>query len=372
MKVAMIGQKGIPATYGGIERHVEELSAELAARGHAVTVFVRPSYTDASGTHRGVRLRRMPSVATKHLDAITHTTLCTAAVLGERFDIIHYHAVGPALLSWVPRWAGRRVVVTVHAADWQRAKWGTLARWALRCGAYVARRAAHQIIAVSPALKTTFADARAPVTSIGNGVAHVPHRPIARLARFGLQPGRYVLWMGRFTPEKRCEDLVRAFCGLELDAQLVLGGEPGENAAYVKRLRADAAGDGRVVFAGGLYGQDKAEALSNAGLFVLPSELEGMPLALLEAMAAGVPVVGSDIGPVLDVVTPGRTGQVYPVGDVAALRRAMDQAFRDRPRARAMAEAARLSLDRRYDWARIARQTEGVYVAALGSSSPEA
>jgi len=363
----MIGQKGIPATFGGVERHVEELSASLVARGHQVTAFVRPSYTDARGAHRGVRLWPLPSIPTKHLDAITHTALCTVTALCEDFDLFHYHAVGPSLLSCVPRCLGRRVVATVHALDWRRAKWGSFARWALQCGAQAAARAPHQTIAVSSGLADFVAGLGRRATVIPNGVALLPPRPLARLKRFGLERGRFVLWLGRFTPEKRCQDLIEAFQGMTLDVKLVLAADPAGGGAYLTRLREQAAGDERVVFAGGLYGEDKAEALSNAGLFVLPSELEGLPVALLEAMRAGVCALASDIGPAREVITPGQNGMLHPVGNVAALRRGIEQAFARPDETAAMAARAAKSLGPEYNWDRIAEQTEAVYEKALGS-----
>lgn len=362
----MIGQKGIPATFGGVERHVEELSAHLAVRGHAVTAFVRPSYTAARGEHRGVRLRALPSIATKHLDAITHTALCTLAALNESFDILHYHSVGPAMLSWLPKCLGRRVVATVHALDWQRAKWGPIARHALRFGAEVAARVPDQTIVVSKGLQRCFASKSRRVTWIPNGVADTPRRELARLKRFGLEPGKYVLWMGRFTPEKRCEDLIDAFRSTGLDAALVLAGELSGEDAYVRSLQARAQGDARIVFAGGLYAEDKAEALSNARLMVVPSELEGFAIVLLEGMRAGLCVLASDIEPAREVVTPGETGLLYPFGDVAALRHWLEWIFQNPEKASAIGERGRTGLGQSYDWAHIAAQTETVYMSALG------
>ena len=371
MKIAMLGLKGIPATFGGVERHVEELSSALAAMGHEITVFVRPSYTSARGRHRGVRLFRLPSIPTKHLDAITHTTLCTMAGLFGSFDIIHYHSVGPALLSFVPRLLGRRVVATVHGMDWKRAKWGPAARVALWCGGVMAAHAPHRTIVVSRALERFLEPFRRRVTWIPNGVETIERRPLRRLRRLGLEEGRYALWMGRFTPEKRCEDMIRAFAELDVDARLVLAGETSSNAVYVEQLKLLARNDPRVIFPGGLYGEDKAEALWNAGVSLLSSELEGLPIAALEAIRCGLCLIGSDIEPMREIVRHGRTGKLYPMGDVDALRSKIEWAFRRPAEAADMGRRAQGSLGRTYDWDHIAEQTVRVYEAARGRGSDD-
>ena len=367
----MLGLKGIPATFGGVERHVEELSAALVSRGHEVTVFVRPSYTPIRGRYRGVRLFALPSIPTKHLDAITHTTLCTVAGLFGPFDVIHFHSVGPALLSFVPRLLGRRVVATVHGMDWKRAKWGPAARLALRCGGIMAAHAPHRTIVVSRALERFLASFRRRVTWIPNGVPVIEPRPLRLLLRFGLEAGRYALWMGRFTPEKRCEDMIRAFAGVEGDVRLVLAGEPSPAAAYVQRLKLLARTDPRVIFPGGLYGEEKAEALSNAGVSLLSSELEGLPIAALEAVRCGLCLIATDIEPMGEIVRHGATGRLYPMGDVVALREEIEWAFRCPAEAAELGVRAQRSLGRTYDWAHIAEQTETVYEAALGRTTED-
>ncbi|MFH1422643.1 MAG: glycosyltransferase, partial [Planctomycetota bacterium] len=136
MKIGMIGQKGIPATYGGIERAVEEVSSRLAARGHDVTVFVRPHYKTIEDTHRGIKIKVLPSLNTKHFDAISHTVVSTFYSLFDSFDVLHYHALGPSLLSFIPRMFGVPTAVTIHGLDWQRDKWGKVAKTVLKMGEY--------------------------------------------------------------------------------------------------------------------------------------------------------------------------------------------------------------------------------------------
>ena len=172
MRIAMIGQKGIPARYGGIERHVEEISVRLAERGHEVIVYCRPYYTPEEGPFRGVTLARLPSIKTRHLDAATHSLISTAHVLSMKADVVHYHALGPSGLSFVPRMAGARTVATVHGLDWRGDKWGAAATWVLQRCEYMACHFPSETIVVSNILKKYFLDRYGcEVTYIPNGVS---------------------------------------------------------------------------------------------------------------------------------------------------------------------------------------------------------
>jgi glycosyltransferase involved in cell wall biosynthesis len=373
----MLGLKGIPATFGGVERHVEELSARLAARGHEVTVYCRRNYTPGGSLHRGVRLRILPSLSTKHLDALSHTALAAADIVARPFDVVHFHSAGPALLSFLPRIASRRpcaVVATVHAMDWRRRKWGPFARWWLRRGAWAAVTFPHRTIVVSRRMEGYFAGRGKRVVHIPNGVEAPRLAPLDELRRLGVEKDCYVLWMGRFVPEKRVEDLIAAFRLLggglvrrsfsEGGMKLLLAGEVNEADPYFQSLRSAAGGDSRIIFPGGLYGRAKAEALSNAALVALTSDLEGFPIALLEGMRYGRPVLASDISENLEAVWPQVNGFVFRTGDPAALHERM--AWILAHPAEAAAAGRRAEQDsQRYDWDVIASQVESNYRAAL-------
>jgi len=375
MRIAMIGQKGIPATYGGVERHVEELSARLVARGHDVTAYCRAHYTPPGiSGHRGVRIRRLPSIATEHLDTITHTALAAAEASSRQFDVVHFHAIGPALMSFLPRiFPFRRhgVVVTVHALDHLRRKWGPVARWWLRRGEWAATHFSHRTIVVSRRLEEHFARKGRRVAFIPNGVPPAEAASPAVLADIGLEPGRYVLWLGRFVPEKRVEDIIRAFGRVRSDHRLVLAGETDEG-PYVRGLRRIAGGDRRVVFAGGLYGAAKVAALAYATLVVSASELEGFPIAVLEAMRYARPILVSDIPEHLEAIVPGKTGFVFPLGSVDALAERMDWVLSHPQESEAAGRQAAQAADA-YDWDRVAERTEAVYeevAAEAGIGAP--
>ncbi|MBA2495744.1 MAG: glycosyltransferase family 4 protein, partial [Acidimicrobiia bacterium] len=310
LRIAMLGTRGVPARWGGIERHVEEIGARLAAKGHEVTVYCRANYQPEAGLHRGMRLVPLRTVGTKHLDAIVHTASATARAVRRRYDVVHYHALGPGLFAPVARtMSTAKVVLTVHGLDHQRAKWGGVARAVLGTAAWTSTWAPHAVVAVSAELEARHVGRRAPVVRVTNGVtAPGPHLSRGEAcARLGLGERPYVLFVGRLVPEKAPDQLLAAFARLAGDdLRLVLAGGSSFSDDYVATLRAAATADSRVVLAGYVHGAELDELYANAAVFVLPSRLEGLPLTLLEAASYATPVVASAIAPHVEVV--GRPG----------------------------------------------------------------
>ncbi|MGE4291128.1 MAG: glycosyltransferase family 4 protein [Desulfovibrio sp.] len=382
MRLAFLGLRGIAeGVSGGIERHVRELALRMAAQGHEVTVFCRARYETHPDTFfRGVRLIKLPALSSKHLEAISHTALCQPFVLFG-YDVVHFHATGPSLLSWLPRLTGRTVAVTVHGLDWRRAKWGKLASLVLRAGAWTSAHCPQTTIVVSRELQRHYQAVYGRETVyIPNGVNPPTLRPLERLRRFGLEERGYLLSLGRIVPEKGLHDLVTAFRAWDTDLKLVLAGDPGHAEAYAARLRGLAGDDPRIVFTGALYGADKDEVFSNARLFCLPSELEGMPIALLEAMSYGCACLVSDIPECLEVVRPQSAPQdvhedalasqeplalVHVAKDASDLGRALRALPGEDALAR-MGARARKHVLACYDWDGITARTLSTYHAALG------
>lgn len=329
LHIAMIGQKGVPATYGGVEHHVEELGARLAARGHRVDVFCRPSYGRAvEPAHRGMRLRTTWTVGTKHLDAIGPSIVASMYAVADPPDIVHYHALGPALASPVVRALSRsRVVVTVHGLDHERAKWGPAARRVLGVGHWMSAKVPHATVVVSKSLESHYAEEFGRrCCYIPNGVEEPVSRPAEQITRWGLQRGGYVLFVGRLVPEKAPDLLVRAYRSVPGDLPLVIAGDSSFTDEYVARLREEARGDPRVRLCGYVFGDVLAELYSNAAVFVQPSLLEGMPLTLLEAASYGLPVVASDIPPHREIAGECvAAAHLVPPGDEQALARQLTQ-----------------------------------------------
>ena len=369
MNIAMIGQRGLPATFGGVERHVEELGSRLASRGHQVTVFCRKNYTSECGVeHRGMRLRHLPTVNTKHFDAIAHSVVSSFAALADRPDIIHYHALGPGLAAPLPRlFSTAKVVLTVHGLDHQRGKWGVAARQVLKAAAWTSARVPDSTIVVSQALADHYEQAYGRQTTyVPNGVDPPLHHSTAELDQFGLTPGSYVLFVGRLVPEKAPDVLIRAFRRIPGDVRLVVAGGSSFTAAYAGSLRQIAAGDDRVLLPGYVYGSALAALYANAAAFVLPSTVEGLPLTLLEAASYATPVLASDIAPHVEILGTSRPGhRLFPVGDEDALAGGLATMLAGGP---AEAEGA-AALSRRvlatYRWDDAARAAEEVYLRAL-------
>ena len=316
MKIAVIGAKGIPAKQGGIEHHCEELYSRIVKHGHEVHLFARCSYTGSFLLHQydvqGVRVVSLPSLNLKGVDALLSSLLGAVACGGTRYDIVHFHAIGPALFSWLPRIAScARVVVTCHGLDWQRSKWNKASSRLLRLGESAAVRCADGLIVVSEELRSYF------IQTYGREAVYIPNAPsnlsesdpnFAYGTSLGLKQGRYILFIGRLVPEKGLELLIKAFQTLQPDGwKLVLVGGSSDTAVFTKKLVEMAANSTEVVFTGELYGAYLAEILRGAGLFVLPSEMEGLPLSMLEAMQECVPVLASDI-PVHQQLTAGERG----------------------------------------------------------------
>lgn len=359
MKIAMIGQKGIPARHGGVERHVEELSVRLAELGHDVTVFTRPTYSDGSAEwYRGVRLKNLPTIGTKHLDAIVHSVLCSFACWAGGYDVVHYHAIGPCLAAPLSRIRGRTTIATIHGQDWRRGKWGGFASTVLRVAEWMALRVPHSTICVSESLSRRYADETGKqVVYIPNGISVCNDDDVSVLTEHSLETNGYILFAGRLVPEKGAQYLVEAWRQAKIGYRLVIAGGSSASDQYTRDVRAAAGAE--VVFTGYEYGARLAALFRHAALFVLPSDLEGLPIVLLEALAYGVPVLASDIAPNVEVL--GGHGTYFRAGDVDDLRERLNWCVAHLDVLRAQSVDLQLSAVQEYDWDRIARQTAEVY-----------
>lgn len=365
MRIAMIGQRGVPASVGGVERHVEEVGARLAAAGHEVIVYCRDNYvTSGIEEHRGMRLAHLPAPRSKHLEAVTHSAASTRRALATRPDVVHFHALGPGLFSPVARYASQaRVVQTIHGLDDERAKWGGLAQRVLRTARWLSERTPDAVITVSRALAELYREvARPAVVYLPNGV----EPPVSEVGDeklvtdLGLTPGRYALFVGRLVPEKAPDLLLDAYRQVPGgDHRLAIVGGSSYTDGFVGELEATAARDPRVRMLGWMYGPRLTALYRHAAAFVLPSHLEGLPLTLLEAAAAGAPVVASAIPPHVEVVGSSRDGAwLFPPGDRAALTARLREALlRPGPHGSGLRE----SVLAQYRWDETARRTEELY-----------
>lgn len=306
----MFGHKRIPSREGGIEIVVEELSVRMAALGHQVTCFNRSGHhvsgsafdRAAEGSYKGVRIRKVPTLDKRGMAAMTASVSAGFLAAFGKYDVVHIHAEGPAAMAWLPRLMGRKVVVTVHGLDHQRGKWGRFASAYIRLGERNAVRFADEIIVLSRSVQDYFREKYGRETVfIPNGVSRPTKAEADQIfARWGLKKDSYVLFLGRIVPEKGLDYLTAAWKKMETDKKLVICGGSSDTGRYMEELR-EKAGE-NVIFTGFQQGRILEELYSNAYIYVLPSDLEGMPLSLLEAMSYGNCCLTSDIPECADVV----------------------------------------------------------------------
>ncbi|PYQ97186.1 MAG: glycosyl transferase family 1 [Acidobacteria bacterium] len=374
MRIAFVGLRGVPAAYSGVERAVEEIGCRLASRGHDITVFCMSHHFERRPvTHRGMLLKYVPSIRSNSLEMITHAFLATLSTLTGRYDVMHFHALGPSTLSFLPRLFGKQTVVTVHGLDWKREKWGALARAYLRFGEAASCRFPDATIVVSEVLRDHYAAKyEADTVYIPNGVPTSEHKVLRRAGEIGeLRAREYILFVGRLTPEKNVHQLIRAFRRLNTTKNLVIVGGAGHLTEYGRQLDELAALDSRVLLAGQRYGEVVSELLSNAYLYVLPSSLEGLPIALIEALSFGVPALVSDIPENLEVITHGgaKCAFVFQAGSEDRLHDALETLI-NRPES--MLEIGRLgqtAVRAKYDWDAITDATETLYSRLAASAN---
>jgi glycosyltransferase involved in cell wall biosynthesis len=375
MKIAVIGSKGLPAKQGGIERHCEELYPKMVTQGHSVDLFARQSYAQCCDSKpyqvKGVRVIPLPSPIEGGLEVMVSCALAAMATSGTRYDIVHFHALGPALFSWIPKLvSSAKVVVTCHGLDWQRAKWGKFSGHLLRKGESTAIRYADGLIVVSEELRSYFRNTyerEAVYISNAPGGFDASDPDFSYGKSLGLEQGRYIVFLGRLVPEKRPDLLIQAFQKLETKGWklAIVGGSSDTNDFMIQTMES-AKGNPNIIFTGQLVGERLAEIVRGAGLFVLPSDLEGLPLAMLEGMQEGVPVLASDI-PVHQQLIGNDRGLLFKVGDVLSCAQSLEWAMLHPDDLAAMAKNAQRYVQTNHDWNQITAQTLEMYSQLLSS-----
>lgn len=363
LRIAFIGGRGVVSKYSGIEAYYEEVGKRLADMGHEVTVYCRKYFTPASADHNGMRLVRLPTIRSKHFETVVHTLLSTAHALAQRYDIVHYHALGPALFASLPRLARMKTAVTVQGLDWQRKKWGRLAAMVLRAGERASVQLPNATMVVSQALRQRYREVH------GIEALYVPNGGVLRswaepreILKWGLEPGNYILFLGRFSPEKGCHLLVEAFEQIDTNVKLVMAGASSYCDEYSRELRTHASD--RIQILDWVAGATLDELLTNAMIFVLPSDLEGLSLALLDAMGAGICVLTSDVPENREVVDgAGFTFRRGSASDLAGRLRFLiaNPAVRE-----AAGKMGRRRIEDQYQWQRIADEIETAYFQMMG------
>ena len=324
MNVAVVGLRGIPDILGGVEAHCEQVMPRIVDANPDICVRVigRTPYVQQDSVYRGVNVTSVYAPRGKHLEAIVATFLSILKAARSGCDIVHIHAIGPALLAPMARILGLKVVVTHHGEDFERAKWNTFAKLSLRIGEWLVVHFANKVVAVSPSLQRKL-HARFPkyasrIAYIPNGMTALPHEAAedqAVLDEFGLQKGNFILVAARLVPEKGIDYLIEAHRASGSDKRLIIAGSAMHGSSYSEDLLSQAAHD--VTFTGNLPRSKLAALYDNSALFVLPSYHEGLPIAALEALSFGAPILLSDIAANTDLGLPERN--YFPVGDAKAL-----------------------------------------------------
>ncbi len=312
MKIVMLGHKRIPSREGGVEVVVEELSVRMVNLGNEVTCYNRKS-NHVSGkeynlkkmnSYKNVKIKEVFTIDAKGLAAMTSSFFGAIKVAFSKCDIVHFHAEGPCAMMWIPKLFRKRCIATIHGLDWQRSKWGGFATKYIKFGEKTAVRYADEIIVLSQNVKDYFKDTyNRDTIFIPNGVNAPDNKDCMEIKeQYGLQKNSYILFLGRMVPEKGIHYLINAFKEVKTDKKLVIAGGSSDTSEYYKELRKNSQDDDRVIFTNFVSGRILEELYSNAYIYTLPSDLEGMPLSLLEAMSYGNCVLGSDICEIAEVV----------------------------------------------------------------------
>ena len=370
LKIAMLGHKRIPSNEGGVEVVVEALCARMAALGHSVTCYNRAGHhvsgaeheLPAGSVYRGIRLVTVPTLERKGFAAVISSFFAAVRSAFGSYDVVHIHAEGPAFFCWLPKLFGKRVIVTVHGLDWQREKWnGGIASKFIHLGERVAVRFADEIIVLSENVRQYFLDTYGRATRfIPNGVsAPTLESPRLIAEKWGLQKDGYILYLGRIVPEKGETYLIEAFKQVKTEKKLVIAGGSSDTERYLRQLQNLAAGDDRILFTGFVQGKLRDELYSNAYVYTLPSDLEGMPLSLLEAMSYGNCCLVSDIPECAEVVED--KAVLFRKSDVDNLRQKL-QTLCDQPETASQykANAAQFILNK-YGWDDVVDKTLALY-----------
>lgn len=363
MKIAMIGHKRIPSREGGVEVVVESLAVRMAAMGHDVTAYNRRGKHVSNGKiikikeYKGVKIKTVPTFETSKLNAIVYAVIATVMALFGRYDVIHFHAEGPCSMIWLPHLFGIRTVASIHGLDWQQSKWQGFAVKVLKFGEKMAAKYADEVIVLSEETRQYFLDNYGRETRVfHNGVEMYDYKsPDIIKQKYGLDKDDYILFLARIVPVKGLPYLIKAFSQTDIDKKLVIAGGVSHSAEYEREIH-EMASDERIIFTGFIEGSELWELFFNCRLYVLPSDHEGMPLSLLEAMACGCECLVSDIPALKNVVQ--NYGYTFRKSNVADLKKKIEEIL-EKPKADKTEQLEHIR--KNYSWDEVARRTLELY-----------
>lgn len=369
LRIAMLGHKRIPSREGGIEIVVEELATRMAKKSHSVTCYNRKGHNVAGSefdgtklkTYKGVTLQEVFTIDKRGLAAMTASVSASLQAALGNYDVVHIHAEGPAFMCWLPKLFGKKVIVTVHGLDHQRAKWGKFASWYIRSGEKNAVRFADEIIVLSKGVQDYFQNTYGRTTRfIPNGVNKAKPRKARQITeKWGLTKDSYILYLGRIVPEKGERYLIEAFKQTKTDKKLVIAGGSSDTQAFMDELKSLAKDDDRIIFTGFVQGEILEELYSNPYIYTLPSDLEGMPLSLLEAMSYGNCCLTSDIPECAEVVED--KALLFRKSDVSDLKAKLQNACDHPEMVESYKAQAEEFICRKYNWDDVVEKTLKLY-----------
>lgn len=367
MKIAMVGMRGLDDGLGGVEKAVREISTRLVKNGVDVTCYCRPRYNKHTD-YEGVRCVNAATFYGKHTETAVYAVNALWQAARSDADVVHIHAMASTFLSWIPKRIGRKkVVVTIHGLDWQRAKWGRFAQGILQRGERAAVKHADGIICVSQSLFIYFYMRYMldKLTMIPNGCDDTPDSPPPPPDRF--KRHEYLLYLGRLVPEKGADKLIEAFRGIDTDKQLIIAGPISHSEAFGKRLKELAGDDPRIHFPGSVRDEAKERLLANALAFILPSQIEGLPITVLEAASWGVCPIISSIPTTIEALGDHQGIRGYSMNpySIEEMRTALLTAIEQPELTSRLGEAAREYVQGNFNWDNVARQTKTVYEDVL-------
>lgn len=367
LTISMFGQKRL-SREGGIEIVVKELCTRMAQQGHSITCYNRSGHHvsgaefDQKTEYDGIRQKHVLTIEGKGLAAVSASFSAAFLSAIGKYDVVHIHAEGPAFFTWLPKLFGKRVVVTIHGLDWQREKWKSgFGSKFIRQGEKNAVKYADEMIVLSKGVQEYFKKTYGRETRfIPNGVNRPEIRKAALIKdQFGLEKNSYVLFLGRLVPEKGIRYLVEAFKLVKADKKLVIAGGTSDTDAFAEELKEVAKDDDRIIFTGFVQGQMLDELYGNAYAYVLPSDLEGMPLSLLEAMSYGNCCLVSDIPECTEVVE--ENAIVFKKSNVKDLREKLQDICDDPQKVLQLKERTADFICEKYSWDDVVEKTIALY-----------
>jgi glycosyltransferase involved in cell wall biosynthesis len=368
MRIAILGQKGIPAKGGGVEKHVENLAVNLVKAGEEILVYNRSNYRpEKLKNYQNIQIINLPTIGSKHLDTIVHTFLSIIHLSTQKVDIIHLHSIGPGLLAWLIKLIKpkTKLVFTFHCQDYYHQKWNITARYMLKLGEKIAHKYADEVIVVSKNLQSYSSKKyNRQINYIPNAVekAKIVSANIIK-ERWGLEKGSYIVSISRLVKHKGIHYLIEAYKKLKTDKKLVIVGSGSHTDNYVKYLHNLAKDNKNIIFTGLQNSDTLNELFSNAYIFVQPSEEEGLSISLLEALSYKLPIIASDIPANMEVL--GDTNILFKNKNIDSLTEKLEKLINNSDLTLRLGEKGQERVEKYFSWPLVSKDVIGVYKKAL-------